>query len=247
MSRTSSQRQSHGMCALCGHRAAKAAMARHLSVCVPAHDVAGGAPARLFRVHVEAPGDPRYWLDVEITAAARLRALDRFLRDAWLECCGHMSAFTIRGVRYEITAPTADWPFDALDGPRPRSMNARLSDAVSPDLVFHYEYDFGSTTALRLNVASARDGQIGRRQLHLMARNEPAPWRCAVCSAPATDLCAFCLDERADIFFCKDHAHAHTARAHGEDDALLPVVNSPRMGVCGYTGPRDNRYEIRPT
>jgi len=244
----SSHRQSHGICALCGYRAAKAAMARHLTVCVPAHEVAGAGPARLFRLRVEAPEDPRYWLDVEIKAGARLRALDQFLRDAWLECCGHMSAFTIGGVRYMVTVPMADWSFDSLDGPRPRSMNASLSDAVSPGLVFHYEYDFGSTTALRLKVASARDGQIGRRQLRLLARNEPATWPCAICSAPATELCALCLDEREDIFFCKDHARTHIAGAHSEDEAaLLAVVNSPRMGVCGYTGPQDDRYEIRPS
>ena len=243
-----SRRQSHGLCALCGHRAAKAAMARHLAVCVPAHDVAEAAPATLFRLRVEAPEDRLYWLDVEVKADARLRALDQFLREVWLECCGHMSAFTIGGVRYEIAAPTADWSFDSLDGPRLRSMNAKLGDAASPELVFHYEYDFGSTTGLRLKVASAREGRIGRRQLRLLARNAPATWLCAVCSAPATELCAFCLDGLEDILFCKDHARVHVAGAHEEDEAaLLPLVNSPRMGVCGYTGPQDDRYEIRPS
>lgn len=78
----SPHRQSHGICALCGYRAAKAAMARHLTVCIPAHDVVGAAPARLFRLRVEALEAPLYWLDVEIKAGARLRALDQFLRDA---------------------------------------------------------------------------------------------------------------------------------------------------------------------
>jgi len=221
-------------------------MARHLAICAPAHAGPEGGPVRLFRIRTEAAGDPLYWLDVEIKADARLRDLDRFLRDVWLECCGHMSAFTISGVRYEIAAPMADWPFDPLDGPRSRSMNARLSDVVVPGLVLHYEYDFGTTTALRLKVASARDGQIGRRQLRLLARNEPATQRCAICSASAAEICTLCLDESEDIFFCKDHARAHIAGAHDEDDAsLLPVVNSPRMGICGYTGPRDDRYEIR--
>lgn len=243
----SSHRQSHGMCAFCGHRATKAAMARHLTVCVPTHDVTEAAPARLFQLRIDAPEVPLYWLDIEIKADARLRALDQFLREVWLECCGHMSAFTIGHVRYEIAAPGADWSFDPFDRSRPRSMNARLGDAASPELVFHYEYDFGSTTALRLKVASARDGRIGRRQLRLLARNEPATWQCAICSTPAAAVCTFCLDEREDIFFCEDHARAHIAGAHdGDDAALSPAVNSPRMGVCGYTGPRDNRYEIRP-
>jgi hypothetical protein len=53
-------------------------------------------------------------------------------------------------------------------------------------------------------------------------------------------------DEFQDTFFCKEHAQAHIAAEHDEDEAgLMPVVNSPRMGVCGYTGPREDRYEIR--
>lgn len=219
-------------------------MARHLAVCVPAHDVAGAAPAQLFRLRVEAPGNPLYWLNVEIQPEARLRALDRFLRDVWLECCGHMSAFTIGSVRYQSAADAGDF----LGGPRPRSMNARLSDVTPTDLAFHYDYDFGSTTRLRLKVASVREGQIGHRPLRLLARNEPAAWQCAACSAPATEICTWCTDELADPFLCKTHARAHIAEAHDEDDAaLLPVVNSPRMGVCAYAGPRNNRYEIRPT
>jgi hypothetical protein len=238
--------QSHGTCALCGRWAAKAAMGRHLTACVPAHEVADAAPAQLFRLRVEASGEPLYWLDVEIKADGRLRALDRFLRDVWLECCGHMSAFTIRGVRYEIAVATDDRSFDFLGGPRPRSMNARLGEVASSELTFHYEYDFGSTTTLRLKVTNVRDGRIGRRPLRLLARNEPASWRCAVCSAPATEICSWCTDEIEDAFFCEEHARAHIAGAHDEDEAgLLPVVNSPRMGVCAYTGPQDDRHEIR--
>ena len=33
-------------------------------------------------------------------ADATLADLDRFLRDIWLECCGHMSQFTIGKARY---------------------------------------------------------------------------------------------------------------------------------------------------
>ena len=39
--------------------------------------------------------------------------------------------------------------------------------------------------------------------------------------------------EREDPFLCEVHTEKHDC---GEE-ALLPVVNSPRMGMCGYTGP----------
>lgn len=44
----------------------------------------------------------RYWLYLEMPARATLTDLDGFLRDIWLECCGHLSAFDIGTVRYEL-------------------------------------------------------------------------------------------------------------------------------------------------
>ena len=58
-------------------------------------------------------------------------------------------------------------------------MYARVGEVLRPGLAFHDEYDFGSTTELKLRVAGMRDGQIGRRPLRLLARNDPAAWQCA--------------------------------------------------------------------
>jgi len=224
-------------------------MARHLTACAPAHDVPAATSDHLFRTRVEGFYDATYWLDVEIKVNARLRTLDEFLRDVWLECCDHLSAFTIGGVRYEVPAvATTEWSFDFFGGPRSRSMNTQIGDAASLQRPFHYEYDFGSTTRLRLKVTNTRRGQIGRHPLRLLARNEPVPWQCAVCSAPATKICAGCAHEFEDRVFCTEHARAHVANTSDLDEAmLLPVVNSPRMGVCAYTGPENDRYEIRHT
>lgn len=38
---------------------------------------------------------------VEIKETETLKALDRFLRDIWVECCGHLSEFDINGVIYD--------------------------------------------------------------------------------------------------------------------------------------------------
>jgi len=45
-------------------------------------------------------------------------------------------------------------------------------------------------------------------------------------------VCPFCIDF-GDAVFCDAHAAAHE---HADEEVYLPVVNSPRMGVCGYTG-----------
>ncbi|MGH9895377.1 MAG: hypothetical protein ACREA0_26010 [bacterium] len=97
---------------------------------------------------------------------------------------------------------------------------------------FRYEYDFGTTTTLTGQVLGNRHGSIGRSPVRLLARNDPLVWSCAECKASATTVCPFCIDSDACLF-CDAHATDHE---HAEEEVYLPVVDSPRMGVCGYTG-----------
>jgi hypothetical protein len=39
--------------------------------------------------------------------------------------------------------------------------------------------------------------------------------------------------EPQNPFYCEHHSEDHDC---DEPEMLLPVVNSPRMGMCGYTG-----------
>ena len=55
---------------------------------------------------------------------------------------------------------------------------------------------------------------------------------CGESEAPATVVCPYCNDSD-DRLFCDTHADAHE---NANEEIYLPVVNSPRMGVCGYTG-----------
>src|SRR5438045_3051287 len=49
-----------------------------------------------------------YWLHLEAGPTATLEDLDLYLRRIWLECCGHLSAFQINGVRY-AAVPDDEW------------------------------------------------------------------------------------------------------------------------------------------
>jgi hypothetical protein len=216
-----------GVCALCKERLPKSAMVRHLAACAPRHDRPGGAACDVWHVRAEAKGSAVYWMDLEVKGGASLRRLDEFLRRTWLECCGHMSAFTIDGQRYSVLV---DREFDL--GRVERSMTARVSSALTGGQRFSYEYDFGSTTHLTLKVLGARHGTTGRAAVRLLARNEPPVWPCAVCATPASVICPFCADE-SNPFSCREHMMEHVCE---EEETFLPVVNSPRMGVCGYTG-----------
>src|SRR5947209_4813866 len=101
---------SQGTCDLCKGTFPKASMTRHLTKCVAAHDAEqpGAAKAKkgkLFHLVVEGKHDPRYWLHLEMPATATLGDLDGLLRDIWLECCGHLSAFRIEGKKTRRAIP----------------------------------------------------------------------------------------------------------------------------------------------
>lgn len=95
---------------------------------------------------------------------------------------------------------------------------------------FHYEYDMGTTTALEGRVVGFREGSLGRAGVRLLARNTAPEWGCSECVAAATVVCNACDD---GPLLCDAHSARHPC---AEEEGFLPVVNSPRMGMCGYTG-----------
>jgi hypothetical protein len=231
-------RHQGGTCQLCGADLRRVSAHHHLAQCAPAHDVLKGEMQTLVHLRITSPGRPGYWLDVEVRGDARLEDVDDFLRDTWVECCGHLSAFSIEGVDYvsrvqELPGFPPGFGIAARRVKRP--MTFRVG-AVLPGAGgrFTYEYDFGSTTALRLEVRGERQGRIGRAATRLLARNTPLVWPCARCGQPASFVCTACFYEADNPFVCEKHSRRR--HACGESDLLMPVVNSPRMGVCGYAG-----------
>ena len=218
--------KTRGTCALCGYESSKAGVTRHLKSCPGKHGGTGKA-TKVWQLRVE-DAYSSYWLDLEIKTGATLADLDPFLREVWLECCGHLSAFDIDRERYgDSYGLDAPGGFDLGE----KSMNAKVEEVLSPDLKFTHEYDFGSTTELTLKVTGEREGRVGRAPLRLLARNDAPNWTCRVCGEPATQVHTEEIHEEENPFYCDLHAEAQ-----GDGWAFLPVVTSPRMGVCGYTG-----------
>lgn len=215
---------SYGVCALCGKHTTKSGMTRHLKTCPANHDSPSGRTARLLRLRVEDTWTPLFWMDLEMKAGATLEDLDSFLRDTWLECCGHLSAFHIEGEDYMLPGFTE---------PGERSMRTKLGDTLPSGSRFEHVYDFGTSTELSLRVAGEREGGIGSEPLRVLSRNDAPVWVCEICGEEAAFVCQICMYETANPFYCQSHADDHDCE---EPDMLLPVVNSPRMGECGYTG-----------
>ena len=204
-------------------------MGRHLSAYATSKDKntselkAGRKKYKIY--HLKISGYKYYWLHIEIPASATLYDLDGFLRSIWLECCGHLSAFTIRGVRYEDQSLSDQYSYGDIST---ESMNKRLYSVLNVKDTFSHEYDFGSTTYLEGQVLAVREGHLGKNKIRILARNNPYIFECDHCGKEATSTCLECED-----FVCDQCLDSHEC---GEE-MMLDVVNSPRMGVCGYGGP----------
>lgn len=207
--------KSNGACDKCDKEANNTTMIRHLAAC---HGPGDG-------LHVSFDVGPgTWWLHLALHPAATLSDIDDFLRDHWLECCGHLSAFRVGDIAYRSHAGEFGRHFDE----KLRSMEVNAASVLKPKTVFSHEYDFGSTTELRGRV----HGRIasGTETVTLLAENSPIEWPCAGCSDTAEEICPCCF-----TLLCGS-CDAVCECGESDDEDRLPVVNSPRMGVCGYGG-----------
>lgn len=218
---------STGKCTFCNAAFSKGAMSKHLISCKQrkvASETSARTPGspkmRGFHLVAEGRRLPEYWMHLAVPAKATLADMDSFLRDIWLECCEHLSAFAIEGRRYS-SSPMKEYG--------DRGMKVAMGDVLSPGLKFYHEYDFGSTTELVLRVLSELESESTGNSIQIMARNEPPAILCGSCKKTATKVCTVCTGEE---WLCDGCARRHKCAK----EMLLPVVNSPRVGVCGYSG-----------
>lgn len=111
-------------------------------------------------------------------------------------------------------------------------MNYTLKNLLKKGMVIGYEYDFGSTTELTIQVSDYRIGKETKEKFTILSRNNPIEYACDECGEKkATVACSNCIYDGVG-FLCDDCKTDHEC---GED-ALMDICNSPRFGVCGYEG-----------
>ncbi|MBM3269506.1 MAG: hypothetical protein FJZ01_17870 [Candidatus Sericytochromatia bacterium] len=206
---------SSGVCQFCDAQVAKTAIARHLKAC---EKRPAGQEGR-FHLVVEGRGAPEFWLHLDASGKATLAHLDGFLRSTWLECCGHLSAFTIEGTEYESNPE-----------PGSRGMRPALEKVLASGMKFRYVYDYGSSTELTLRVLGDSNAPKNEDRVRLLARSVLPDYQCE-CGAKATKIYTECMWS-GQALYCDACLEDDDC---GEEMAL-PIVNSPRAGVCGYTG-----------
>jgi hypothetical protein len=201
-----------GNCFICGQELGKTAMKGHL---LKEHCSDEGDQETLV-LKVEGAYDDRYWLYVDVADESTLSFLDSFLRDIWLECCGHLSAFSPSATSNEFNMK-----------------KTRFKDFKVGSMLLH-EYDFGSTTETLVSFVSKGKRKRQRNVVRLLARNAPLTAVCSICGQSAAFICSSCMYDVDNPFFCEVCSKSHKHRGR-----LLPVTNSPRMGECSYEGVLD--------
>ncbi|MBN1993008.1 MAG: hypothetical protein JW953_09920 [Anaerolineae bacterium] len=224
------RKQSRGQCVFCGREMAKGGLSKHLATCAErqaAIDTANQKPGKsenLYHLQVQDAYLPDFWLHLEMNGSATLKELDRYLRAIWLECCGHLSRFSFGG-----------WSGKEI------SMKTPIERVFNPGIELTHIYDFGTSSETLVKAVAVRQGKpLTKHPITLMARNFQPEVECMECSKPATWLCLECvyeLDQPGTL--CDQHAQTHPHDDYGEP---MPLVNSPRVGMCGYTGPAEPPY-----
>jgi len=226
----SRRKQSKGKCIFCGREMTKGGLSRHLSSCpkrqeaISAAGRNSGKTQQLYHLQVQDSWSPDFWLHLEMRGSATLKDLDHYLRAIWLECCGHLSQFSVGG-----------WGGSEI------SKRTQIGRVFSPGVELTHIYDFGTSSETLIKAVRVREGKaISKHPIFLMARNNLPEAPCIECGKPASWLCLECLYESDEPgMLCDQHAEDHP---HDDYGAPIPLVNSPRLGMCGYDGPAEPLY-----
>src|SRR5262249_39449571 len=145
-------------------------------------------------------------------------------RAIWLECCGHLSRFAFGG-----------WGAEEIP------MSRRAGQGFYPGETLSHVYDFCTSSETGIKVLGVRTGKTHTKHPSaLLARELHPEIQSRQCEQPAAVLCQECMaeDEQPGTL-CSQHAQKHPHSNYGDP---LPLVNSPRAGMCGYEGPANPPY-----
>ena len=256
-----------GRCHLCGNAVRAEDVSTHALSCVTVAVQWGFVNNDLNSSHagngtilIWVRGDElRQWMMLAVRPTTSLRQLDQFLRNLWLECCGHMSHFQIGATRYNASIPG---PGDTrlveadLAEPGERHMLYTVEEAIREGELFRHEYDYGDTTYLDLECVAVlpapyqflpelidppepSDGHTDDF-ITIVARNLPLE-RCFTCEEPAR----WCYYENPYALVPREHGGSIALPPYFCDDCaprnvtLTILRNSPRAGVGCYDNVHD--------
>ena len=210
--------KSEGYCIYRNKLFSKQEIGKHLSAHLAGMEKAGNESSAVNYCQIEVESEDLF-LHLLVKGDAKMKVIDKFLKDIWLECCGHLSAFGHKNFKV--------------------SMSHLVEDVFEPRVKIFHDYDFGSTT--RVFLKGLKHYHLNEKEkIILLSRNEPFKIRCSLCKKkPAIYLCTECFDDGDYSYFCGKCSVLHEEECEAfANYSQMTVVNSPRMGVCGYEGGR---------
>jgi hypothetical protein len=203
-----------GKCELCNNQIEQDDLDNHVVKCIS--NQKGEVENVLLRVYA-LHHENLYWLYILIPSRLRLSVLDKYFRDIWLECCGHLSEFDINGKRYKR-----------------EEMMKPIKSAMPIGSKITYSYDFGSPTYLTIKPVGTY--MTDNLTVKLISRNDKPFIKCdgSRCKQDSTLTCTNC-----EYTYCDKCAWLSKHKCTSEDGYnvemdTVQIVNSPRSGICGY-------------
>ena len=153
---------------------------------------------------IEGKYNPEYWIVIKAKADIPMKKIDKFIKDIWVECCGHMSSFS--------------------DGHSKVGMTRKLDQVFEKGYKIDYIYDYGSSTDISLSLLEEVE-DADDKDIQIFLRNKAIDYQCSYCDNKAEAICPFCTDPD-DGLLCGACIENHKCIQDEGEDILLPLVNS---------------------
>lgn len=148
---------SEGKCLFCNRVFTQGGIGKHLSGHLSKMVKEDSGKKQVNYCHVEVKAGEMF-LHLLVKGNLTMVRIDRFLRQIWLDCCGHLSDFGHK--KYEV------------------SMTDRVEDVFKPRVKLFHDYDYGTTT--RVFLSARRHYSLNLSEdIILLSRNEPLKLLCA--------------------------------------------------------------------
>lgn len=186
-----------GKCYYCGKELTERTIKRHMKNCPEMKKtiedkIKNAKEVRdQFLISIKDKKNPgKYCIYLSIDANLQLEHLDKFIRDIWVECCSHSSAFYINKKEYG----------NKSDGQY--KMNFQLNDILSVNQKFEYKYDFDLTTCLVLEVVDMIKVPQDFNQIEIIARNnEENNGEAEYCNSPRDGMCKYKGNKNGEVSY----------------------------------------------
>lgn len=213
MKTQTNSRKYEGQCRFCRQDFSKRQINQHLDECAKRKQ---DEKTTSLRLKIFDPDILNLWLIVEVNDEAKLKDLDKLIRDVWVECCGHLSQFGDYGNQVGKTR--------------------LIMDVLEPGDNVGYTYDFGTSTDLVIEALGYNCHPL-EKKVELVARNYQPASDCVKCGKQAELVCAYCADEEVAMVCGECGEEYHDEEDESGEHYLMPLANSPRSGMCGYEPP----------